>query len=52
MTCGVGVVVEIMVFLRKLNATSNSFSKSLLHCFSSKILVSFTIGAHKASSFT
>lgn len=52
MTYGASIVVEIIVFLRKLRATSNSSSNSLFLCYCSKILVSFAIGAHEASCYT
>jgi hypothetical protein len=52
-TCGVGAIVEIMVLLRKLKATSNSSSNSLIFLTYSKILVSSTtMGAFKASGST
>jgi hypothetical protein len=51
MTCGVGFVVKIMVFLKKLRVASNS-SSTLLLCFCSKIIVSFVVGAREANGST
>jgi hypothetical protein len=52
MTCGAGVAIEVVVFLRKVKFASNSSSNSLLLCFCSKILVSFVVGACETSSST
>jgi hypothetical protein len=52
MTCGASVAIEVVVFLRESNFVSNSSSNSLLLCFCSKIIVSFTVGACEASSST
>lgn len=52
MICGASVVVEVMIILRKLRVVSNSSSNPLLFCSCSKILVSSTKGACKASGST
>jgi hypothetical protein len=51
-TCGVSVVVEVVVFLRKLKDVSKSSSNSLLFCFYSKILTSSTMNACEISGST
>ncbi len=51
-TCGVSVVVEVVVFLRKLKDVSKSSSNSLLFCFYSKILTSSTMNACQLSGST
>ncbi len=47
-TCGVGVALEVVVILRKLRVAFNS----LFPCTCSKILISYVLGACKASGFT
>jgi hypothetical protein len=39
MICGASVAIKVVVILKKLRATFNSSSNSLLFCFYSKILV-------------
>jgi hypothetical protein len=51
MTSGV-VVIKIINFSWKLGVVSNSSSNSLFFYSCSKIIVSFVIGACKASGFT
>ncbi len=52
MTCGAGVVVKVMVFLRKLRVASNSFSNSPLISFCSKTQISFVVGVCEVSDST
>jgi hypothetical protein len=52
MIYGASVVVEVMVFIRKLKATSNSSLNSLFFYSCSKVLVSFVVDACKANGFT
>jgi hypothetical protein len=52
MTYGTSFAIDIVVLLKKFNATSYSSSTYLLICFCSQILISSTIGACEASGST
>ncbi len=50
--CGDGVIIEVIVFLKKLRDAFNSSLNSLLLCSCSKIIISSDVGARKANGYT
>jgi hypothetical protein len=51
-TYGVGVIIEVMIIVRKLKVISNSFLNSLFFYSYSKVLISFVMDARKANGST